>query len=477
MKAPVVKALQAICNSRVFRVICGVLLGGSMLAVGGAAAFVASTMSNSAGGHSAVDNLAGQEPSEAEKVKRFGSAGIIIPDGMVAKMGLRTAPATFPTHPISLPSFYGVLALDNDLLSRVRSRFGGEIVAVGTMNGNESQSPPDDTKDRPLRVGDSVKAGQLLAVVWCKDLGEKKSELVDALSQFRVNRDTLTRLKNLTKGIIAQQQIREAERAHEASLVAVTRAETTLRIWRVSDSEIKSVIAEAEQLAREGTKLSPATVQRWARVEIRAPRNGVILEKNIALGDMVDTTADLFKIGDMSHLTVWAHVWEEDLPLLETLPRPIQWTVTLPSHQGTKFSGSLEKVGAVIDTGQHTALVSGRVENPRGKLKVGQSVAVTIELPPSAEQLELPATAVVEDGRQSVVFVQPNSREPRFVQRPVHVVRRLREVVYIQAAANEVQPGDRIVTKGALLLREAIDQLPAPVQQAGIKTSSLTSRR
>ena len=54
-------------------------------------------------------------------------------------------------------------------------------------------------------------------------------------------------------------------------------------------------------------------------IEVRSPLDGVILEKNIALGDLVDTNLDLFKIADLSRLRVMAHAYEEDLPLLDAL--------------------------------------------------------------------------------------------------------------------------------------------------------------
>ena len=73
--------------------------------------------------------------------------------------------------------------------------------------------------------------------------------------------------------------------------------------------------------------------------------------------------ADLFKIGDLSHLVVWAHLYEEDLPLVQALPRPIRWTVTLPARPRVVFHGISRPSLARSDPNQHTALVTGRVEN------------------------------------------------------------------------------------------------------------------
>src|SRR5206468_9128358 len=56
-------------------------------------------------------------------------------------------------------------------------------------------------QDRPraegeLRFGDFVHKGQLLAVVWSKDLGEKKSELVEGIARLRIDEEKLENLQN-----------------------------------------------------------------------------------------------------------------------------------------------------------------------------------------------------------------------------------------------------------------------------------------
>lgn len=467
MKAFVVKAMRAIWVSKAFWAIRSLVLVGAVLMAGGAAAYMAGTMSKSAAGHSPEAGPAGREPAPVEKVKRDGLDAVVLPANTAAKMGLQTATARYPTRPIRLPPFQGVLALDNDRLSRVRCRFAGEVVEIRSSPLTTLPAGERGEKAPSFQVGDPVRKGDLLAVVWSKDLGEKKSELVDALSRLRLDRDNLARYMSLTEGVIALKQIREAEAAVRSSAIAAARAEATLRAWRLSENEIQALLADASKLSSPEARREWAKDRTWAQVEVRAPLDGVILEKNVAAGDMVDTTADLFKIGDLSHLTVWAHVYEEDLVLLQVLPRPIGWAVTLPSQPGTTFPGTLARVGAMIDPAQHTALVSGRVENPSGSLKAGQHVTVTVELPPPSGEIELPAAAVVEDGRESVVFVQPDPREPRFVRRPVSVLRRFREEIYVRAAKSRVQAGNRVVTTGALLLRDAMDQLPALAAQLG----------
>jgi cobalt-zinc-cadmium efflux system membrane fusion protein len=406
-------------------------------------------------------------PAAANRPVRVGPESLDIPPEVIRSLDVRTAPAAAATRPRPLPPFSGVLAPDNDRLARVHTRFAGEVVALGTLGGHETADLPGagSSAERPLAVGDSVRKGDLLAVVWSKDLGEKKSDLVDAVVKLKYDRTVLAeRQKLYDKGSIAEQQLRDAELAVQGDRSAVNKAERTLRTWRLTDAEIAAVRAEADRLAKASDKHSDDPA--WARVEVRAPLDGVIAEKNVNFGDVVDTTADLYKLADRSRLAVWAHVYEEDLPKIQDprLPKPVSWTVRVLSLPGKTFASHLERVADSLDLNQHTALAYGHVDNLDGLLKSGQSVTVTVELPPAADEIEIPMTALVEDGRESIVFVRPDADKPRFVRKRVKVVRRLDDVVMLAAKPGEkydvIRPGELVVTGGALFLNDALTDLP-----------------
>jgi cobalt-zinc-cadmium efflux system membrane fusion protein len=441
----------------------GVSLAAFLLAAGASAAFLAARPQQPnrtrPGGVASLPDA-----EKGEKIRRVGRDGVIVPAGVAQNMGLRTVEISDQARPVRLPPLQGTLAVDSDHLARVRARFAGEVVLIGSETGTAATSVLNSFAPAHPRVGDTVRKGELLAVVWSKDLGEKKSELVDAVSKLRSDDAVLRRLRDgQTDGSIPARSVWDAERAVESDRVAVARAERTLRAWRLTDDEIASVRAEADWLSTPNATLDTrrADQTQWARVEVRSPMDGVILQRDVTVGDIVDTTTDLFKVGDLSHLVVWAHLYEEDLPLLQTLPRPVRWKVALPSRPGVVFPGTLDQIAAVIDPNQHTALVTGRVENPDGHLRAGQFVTVSVDLPPPPGEIEVPADAVLEDGRESVVFVQPDPAKLRFVRIPIRVTRRFRDAVCVRAGEG-LKPGDQVVTGGAILLRDATDTLPAP---------------
>ena len=126
------------------------------------------------------------------------------------RLGIRTAEAKVATIADTL-KLNGSLTLDAAHLEEVRSRFDGEVVEIGK------------TKDgRELKFGDAVTSGQLLAVVWSRELGEKKSELVDGYSQLHLDTETLNRLEKLYHdGTIPERQYRDQERAVENDRITV----------------------------------------------------------------------------------------------------------------------------------------------------------------------------------------------------------------------------------------------------------------
>jgi membrane fusion protein, heavy metal efflux system len=426
-------------------------------------------------------------PGESSYGPRLSNGGILlIPPETQQSLGIRIVEARAATRQRDLPPLAGSLGLDVNRLARVHSRFPGEVVAIGTT----ATGPVDNRVwhcvrplfeafpaavaacERPLRYGDKVEQGQLLAVVWSKELGEKKSELVDALSQEHLDRETLKHLEKLAQeGAIAEVRLREARRSLQSSVIAVAKAERTLDAWRLTKAEIAAIRDEAERLIRAEARIpfDPS----WARVEIRAPMAGTVLEKNLNIGDIIDPATNLYKIVDLTRLTVWAHIYEEDLPALNGLPQPIPWTVQLKSDPGAPpIPGAIDTIGTIIDPTQHTALLTGTVDNRAGRLRPGQFVTATVQVPSGLEETEIPTAALVENGEESIVFVQPDPDRLEFTIRHVLVTRRLQDVVYVRSELSEserrgpqgqtvspLRPGERVVSRGANELRQTLDNL------------------
>jgi cobalt-zinc-cadmium efflux system membrane fusion protein len=371
-----------------------------------------------------------------------------------------------PAPPPTPLRLHGSLLLDSNHLARIHSLFSGQVMALGDVE------VPFTEAGRPLRYGDRVRKGQVLARVWSKDVGEKKSELVDALSKLAVDQKLLDRYLNVEPGVVAQRNVDDARRNVEADVIAVARAERTLRSWRLTDEEVALVKREATAVQRR-KQAGDAEVERtWAETNIRSPIDGVIMEKNVTIGDVIDPTVDLFKIVDVQRMQVLANVYEEDIPRLQGLPaQERRWKVSLPTDPNAPpVEGAFEQIGRIIDPTQHTGTVLGWLDNSAGRLRAGQFVTATVELPADSGLLAVPAAALIEEGGTARVLAAL-SREavpPRdFTPINVHVVQRGRDQVLIRAEPEgadrggepRLRAGDRVITRGNLELAAELDNL------------------
>ena len=176
---------------KVWRVARVAGIGAALVVAGGSAARIAESTKPS-------EATVSTAPPKAEAITRVGADRLTVPAAVVARMGLTTTEVRAAHEPTALPAYKGNLALDANSLQRVHARFAGEVVELGTTRDTGpgvDATQPSLLRSHPIRVGDAVAAGQLLAVVQSKDLGEKKSELVDAVSKLKADELVQSRLR------------------------------------------------------------------------------------------------------------------------------------------------------------------------------------------------------------------------------------------------------------------------------------------
>jgi cobalt-zinc-cadmium efflux system membrane fusion protein len=425
----------------------------------------------------AEERPAAPNPTSQARLVPGSSEEIELPSDVVERLGVKSAAVEAAAAPRPL-TLAGSLSFEPNKLGSVQSRFPGEVIAIGPTsyhNGHSLTNRRDagPSSERPLEYGDHVSQGQIMAVVLSKDLGEKKSEFVDALVQLALDEGRLIdREKAYHLGALPEDTLNQTRRDVAADRNAVAKAERTLRTWKVSEDEINAVKEEGRLVSQGKKQRDSKKEMEWAKVEVRAPFDGTIVEKNLSVGKIVDSSFDLFKIADLRKLGVVVHAYEEDVRTLQVLPPGHPWQVRAGAdlnHRVLKSDG-LQKIGLVIDPTQHTDPIMGLVDNSSGELRVGQFVTATVNLPAPANVVSLPSSALVEDGEDSIVFVQADPAKPRYVLRHVSVAMRLRDVVYVRSeltgperkkGLQAVKPGEVLVTEGALELQAALEDLQA----------------
>ncbi|MHB1425970.1 MAG: efflux RND transporter periplasmic adaptor subunit [Gemmataceae bacterium] len=431
-----------------------------------------------------------------------------VPEEVRAALGIRKGgkdrievvkvPTT--TRPLNL---YGSTALDNTHLARIRARFAPcEVRKIGEKIDSGKRTETGETAYRELRPGDEVKKGDVLGVFFSVDVGSKKNDLLDALVQYLLDQRIYD---NMTKysSSIPQIQLDTQWSKVQSDRNAINRALHNLEVWNIPQDEIDALHAEAKKLSadkdawfktpegrwvkgeKQGTHgqvdVDKENENPWARVTLRAPFDGIIVERNLAVHEIVvDNTVNLFQIAQVNRLQVIAHAPEDELPTLNALtPEQRVWSVrTVGPVPISGLKGPIDEIGYLIDPNQHTAVIKGYIDNLHKQIRAGQFVSCTIQLPPPRDVVEVPIDAVVEDGKYCVVFVQPDPVKPYFTMRRVQLTHRFEKTAFVRSkpfAENErltdeekemglpprepLRPGERILLSGVGELKAALIDL------------------
>ncbi len=134
--------------------------------------------------------------------------------------------------------------------------------------------------------------------------------------------------------------------------------------------------------------------------------------------------------------------------------------------------------------------MKGHIDNKEGRLLAGKMISAKVQLPPPTDVVEVPPSAVGDDGQQSIIFVETDAAKQYYTMRRVELVRRFEKSVFVrsrslgkdeQLTAEEKElsmlpkqpllPGERILgtgvgeLKSALMEKESQPQKDAPAQK------------
>jgi membrane fusion protein, heavy metal efflux system len=223
-------------------------------------------------------------------------------------------------------------------------------------------------------VGDTVRAGQVLAILRSSQAQELQHDVHVSRSQAALASATLSRDELLFKeGLIASARI-EASRA-QAGLAREQREERELALRNAGGSA-----------AKEGGGLT-----------LTAPITGVVLERQVVVGQRVDASVALYRLAILSPL--WL---EMQVPASDVHTVRIGDVVAV---NGGAARGQVIAVGHSVDAASQTVLVRAELQAPPAGLRPGQSVEAQFDRK-EAGLASVPSSAVLEEGGKRFVFIE-----------------------------------------------------------------------
>ena len=203
------------------------------------------------------------------------------------------------------------------------------------------------------------------------------------------------------------------------------------------------------------------TRQPQRTLSVRAPIDGVVVEKNVVQGQRADAGMKLYRLADLGIVWVQSQIYEQDLAYIK-LGQEAE--VSLSYLPDRTFRGRVTYVYPTVDEKTRTARVRMEFHNPGLFLKPGMFATVQIraELEPSA--VLVPDTAVLRSGETNTVFVSLGGG--RFEPRTVALGPRSENNTY--QVLSGLKENEQVVTSGQFLLdsesqlREAIQKMLNP---------------
>ncbi|MDI9850063.1 efflux RND transporter periplasmic adaptor subunit [Rhodoblastus sp. 17X3] len=179
-------------------------------------------------------------------------------------------------------------------------------------------------------------------------------------------------------------------------------------------------------------------------VEWRAPRDGIVMERQATDGMKADAGQSLFKIADLTAVWALVDVAERDYPRIQPGQAVSVHVRGLPERI---FSGRVSLIYPQINRETRTARVRVELQNPDLVLRPDMYVEAEIATGDGGKVLTVPDSAVIDSGTRKIIILDLG--EGRFEPREVQVGRRGEGAVEIRSGVAE---GDKVVTSANFLI-------------------------
>jgi RND family efflux transporter MFP subunit len=229
-------------------------------------------------------------------------------------------------------------------------------------------------------------------VRWLKDIGSsvKKGDLLAEISAPEID-----------------QELSQAEATRVQTAASAALAKSTADRWealRKKDAVTQQDLDERQSAynqAKANLDAAAANVGRLRKLqgfnEVVAPYDGVITQRNVDVGDLVNagnggTGQALFSIAQVDPLRLYVFVPQVYAPQIKVGD---EVTVTLAERAGEEYRGTVARTARAIDTATRTMQVEIRVPNAQGLLISGSYVQVILPIDANSQQLVLPTNTLL----------------------------------------------------------------------------------
>jgi cobalt-zinc-cadmium efflux system membrane fusion protein len=348
---------------------------------------------------------------EEHAAKDEQSEKVALTDAQVAGAGISVQVAG-PANINSMTTMTGTIRFNEDRTAHVVPRLAGIVESVHAD------------------LGQRVKKGQVLAVVASMALAEHRSEFFTAQNRLALAKTNFEREQKLWQDkISAEQDYLQARQAMQEAKIAEQNAQQKLS-------------------ALGAPSTGAGTLNTY---QLRAPFDGVIVEKHISLGESIKEDSNVFTISDLS--TVWAEI-AVPASNLEAVRVGAKATIKAAAL-ATESAGTITYVGALLGEQTRTAKARVVLTNPNSSWRPGLFVSVDIASGSSQVDVAVPIDAIQSVEGKPTVFV----REKGGFE--VHHVVLGKADGKLTEVVEGLKPGSQYAAKGSFLIKAELGKSSA----------------
>ena len=335
-------------------------------------------------------------------------------------------------------------ALPVTIATVVRHEFTNEISGIGTLKARDT-IPLSPKVAGPVNrvlvdIGDRVKAGEVVIKLDGTNfaLGVKQAQAALAAAQA-VIRQAEAQFDQ------AEKEYRRATELLEEKVIPQSRFDASEAAFKSAKEAVSSARARHDQ-----AKAALETAMEHLKdAEIRSPIAGIVVERNVEIGQAVALGDQLLRIVNQTSLNLDVDLPETDIGRLAIGTAAVITTDAFPGHE---FSGKVTVVNPMVDRKTRTFRMRIKAPNPSGKLVDGMFARVKLSVE-KTRPLAVPRNALQRlpgSGAYYVFVVEGNKAYKRTI-----------EIGAMNDRYAEVMDGlvedDKVVTSGAGRLRSSTE--------------------
>jgi HlyD family secretion protein len=269
-------------------------------------------------------------------------------------------------------------------------------------------------------VGDTVKAGQLLAEMDPVDLDERAAALSASVSRSGsvVSAADAQRRDAEARKELAAVNARRYVELGQQNFISTGAVEARLQEQASADAMAAAAAANLAAARQDQQRLvaeRAGLLQQRANVRLLAPADGVVTSRDAEPGSTVVAGQPVLRVIEPSSLWVKVRL---DQARSAGLAVGLPAQVVLRSNPGRAIAGKVARVEAVSDSVTEERVAQVSFDKAPANLSVGELAEVTLTLPTTASAVLLPNAAIKRMQAQTGVWVMEDG-EVRFV--PVRI--------------------------------------------------------